>query len=127
MIIQLGPPPTFPYASQPSYTGWLMEAVPFLIAGSALLAMLLAVLLRYNDRFREFWSVHVCAWMEEHSRPQCSKELMVERYLLDELTPAEREAVEIHILECARCAASMDSGLAFIETLKRDAPKKEQV
>lgn len=45
------------------------NAVPFLIAGGAVMAMLLSVLLRYNERFREFWATHVCAFMEEHALP----------------------------------------------------------
>jgi len=126
MMLQLGPPPKFPPTQFPpvhhSFIEALGQAIPFLIAGSAVLAMLLVVLLRYHERFREFWSSHVCSFMEERSTRQCDNELMVERYLLNELTQEQREAVEAHVFECAKCAASMDSGLQFIETLKREAP-----
>jgi hypothetical protein len=43
------------------------DAVPFIVAGGAIAAMLLSVVLRYSERFREFWATHVCAFMEEHA------------------------------------------------------------
>lgn len=45
---------------------WIGEAIPFLVAGSAVLAMLLSITLRYNDRVRAWWEANVCGWMEEH-------------------------------------------------------------
>jgi hypothetical protein len=45
---------------------WMMDAIPFLIAGCAVLAMLLSVLLRYSSRLSEWWEHNVCGWMEEH-------------------------------------------------------------
>jgi hypothetical protein len=41
-------------------------AVPFLVAGGCFLAMLLSMLWRYSERWREFWAARVCAFMEEH-------------------------------------------------------------
>jgi hypothetical protein len=61
-FLQLGPVPSPP---PPEPMSWI-SAVPFIIAGGAVLAMLLSILLRYNARFREFWDRHVCDWMEEH-------------------------------------------------------------
>lgn len=42
----------------------------------------------------------------------------VERYLLDELSPAEREEFELHYFECAECAAAVDAGQQFIANAK---------
>jgi hypothetical protein len=42
------------------------DSIPFLVVGGAVLSMLLSILLRYNERFREFWAQHVCSFMEEH-------------------------------------------------------------
>jgi hypothetical protein len=47
---------------------WIGEAIPWVIVGGAVLAMLLSILLRYSDRFREWWERNICAWMEEHAK-----------------------------------------------------------
>lgn len=41
--------------------------VPLLLAGVVILALAFSALLRYNERFREFWARHVCDFMEEHT------------------------------------------------------------
>ena len=38
-----------------------------------------------------------------------------ERYLLNELAPAERAAFEEHYFECAECAADLKAGVMFLE------------
>ncbi len=52
--------------------------------------------------------------------------LAVESYLLDEMTPAEREAFEEHFFECPACAADVRGALQFMadapEALKSDPP-----
>lgn len=116
-MIQLGPPPSLPPTSH-SFIEALMQAIPFLVAGSAFLAMLIVWLIRYNEGFREFWAGHVCAYMEEHSTSQCD-EMAAERYLLNEMTPAECEAFEAHIFYCNKCFQSLKSGVEFIDGIRR--------
>jgi anti-sigma factor RsiW len=41
-----------------------------------------------------------------------------ERYLLDELAPAERAAFEEHYFECAECAADVKAGVMFLENAR---------
>jgi hypothetical protein len=52
----------------------------------------------------------------EHLR--ASETNAVERYLLDELSPVERDEFELHYFECAECAAAVDSGQQFIANAK---------
>lgn len=120
MMHPLLPPPPL---DTHDISGWLMDAVPFLAAGTVLLAMTLCVLVRYNEQIREFWARHVVAFMEEHVIPECDG-LMVERYLLGELTAEQREAVEAHVFECDKCRESMESGLRFIAALKHETNVK---
>jgi len=42
------------------------------------------------------------------------KVMAVERYLLDELTPGERDAFETHLFDCPECALDLRAGHAFI-------------
>jgi putative zinc finger protein len=42
------------------------QAVPFVIVAGVLVAMLISVLFRYSERFREFWARLVVDWMQEH-------------------------------------------------------------
>jgi Putative zinc-finger len=50
------------------------------------------------------------------------KEMVVERYLLDELTPERREAFEEHLFDCAECALDLRAGAFFIEEAKAQLP-----
>jgi hypothetical protein len=42
----------------------------------------------------------------------------VERYLLQELSPAEAQDFELHYFECPQCAQAVDAGSQFIENTK---------
>ena len=44
----------------------------------------------------------------------------VERYLLDELSPEERDAFEEHCFGCPECAADLEATAAFLEQAKRE-------
>ncbi len=44
----------------------------------------------------------------------------VEKYLLDELSPEEREAFEEHFFGCPECAADLQATAAFLEGAKRE-------
>ena len=50
-------------------------------------------------------------------------QMAAERYLLDELTPDEREAFECHIFECPECALDLRFGAAFVEEAKAQLPE----
>jgi len=49
----------------------------------------------------------------EHS--EAVKQMTAERYLLDELTPEEREAFEEHFFDCPECALDLRAGAAFVD------------
>lgn len=44
--------------------------------------------------------------------------MAAERYLLDELTPEERDAFELHMFGCQECALDIRAGVAFINEAK---------
>jgi len=46
------------------------------------------------------------------------KMMAAERYLLDELTPEERDAFELHMFDCQECALDLRAGTAFINEAK---------
>jgi len=50
------------------------------------------------------------------------KEMMAERYLLDELTPELRDAYEEHVFGCPECALDLRTGAAFINEAKQQLP-----
>lgn len=49
--------------------------------------------------------------------------MAAERYLLDELTPEEREAFEEHVFDCPECALDLRAGSAFITEAKAQLPE----
>ena len=50
------------------------------------------------------------------------KEMVAERYLLDELSPNARNAFEEHMFDCPECALDVRSGSAFIGEAKAQLP-----
>lgn len=48
--------------------------------------------------------------------------MAAERYLLDELTPEERDAFELHMFGCQECALDLRAGAAFINEAKSVLP-----
>jgi anti-sigma factor RsiW len=56
----------------------------------------------------------------EHN--EAVNEMVVERYLLDELTPERREAFEGHLFDCAECAFDLRAGAFFVEEAKVQLP-----
>ena len=56
----------------------------------------------------------------EHS--EAIQQMAMERYLLDELTPQEKEAFEQHIFDCPECALDLRAGSAFITEAKAQLP-----
>jgi anti-sigma factor RsiW len=42
----------------------------------------------------------------------------VARYLLDEMSDADREDYEVHFLSCPRCARDVTIGSEFVESLR---------
>lgn len=44
--------------------------------------------------------------------------MAAERYLLDELTPEERDAFEQHVFDCLECALDLRAGAAFVKEAK---------
>lgn len=66
-----GPQPTPPFDPLGAPL-WIEALIPFFVAGCAIVAMGVSFLLRYSERFREFWTAHVCAFMEKHGRGEQS-------------------------------------------------------
>ena len=57
----------------------------------------------------------------EHS--EAVARMAAERYLLEELTPEEREAFEEHLFDCPDCALDLRAGAAFVDETKRQLPE----
>jgi len=53
---------------------------------------------------------------------QAILEMATERYLLDELSPEQREAFEEHMFECTECALDVRSGNVFMTEAKAQLP-----
>lgn len=51
------------------------------------------------------------------------QQMAAERYLLDELTPEEREAFEEHVFDCPECAFDLRAGNVFITEAKSQLPE----
>jgi Putative zinc-finger len=51
------------------------------------------------------------------------QDMAAERYLLDELTPEEREAFEQHVFDCPDCAFDLRAGSAFITEARALLPE----
>jgi hypothetical protein len=56
----------------------------------------------------------------DHS--EAVKQMAVERYLLDELTPALRDEFEEHAFDCRECALDLRAGAAFTREAKAQLP-----
>ena len=52
----------------------------------------------------------------EHN--EAIRQMMVEKYLLDELSPESREEFEAHFFECRECAEDLRTGAVLIENFK---------
>lgn len=50
------------------------------------------------------------------------KQMAVERYLLNELTPESRDSFEEHAFDCPECSLDLKSGAAFINAAKVELP-----
>jgi len=50
------------------------------------------------------------------------QQMAVERYLLDELEPADREAFEEHMFDCQECAIDLRAASVFVEEAKAQLP-----
>jgi hypothetical protein len=55
--------------------------------------------------------------MDHHEALRCEA---VERYLLDELAPQERDDFEEHFFDCPQCAADLKTTAAFLDEAKRE-------
>ena len=53
---------------------------------------------------------------------QAMQEMATERYLLDELTPEQRDAFEEHMFECTECAMDVRAGNVFMTEAKAQLP-----
>ncbi|HEY2469405.1 MAG TPA: zf-HC2 domain-containing protein [Terracidiphilus sp.] len=51
------------------------------------------------------------------------QQMATERYLLNELTPEEREAFEEHVFDCPECALDLRAGSVFITEAKAQLPE----
>ena len=56
----------------------------------------------------------------EHS--EAVEAMAVERYLLDELTPDERETFEEHVFDCSECAMDLRTAAAFVDEARVQLP-----
>ncbi len=62
------------------------------------------------------------------------EQMATERYLLDELTPEQRDAFEEHLFACQECAIDLQAGTVFVQEAKAqlpaltaDLPRRESV
>jgi len=46
---------------------WIADNIPYVLVGAAGVAMLISVLHRHCEPFREFWERHLCGLMEERT------------------------------------------------------------
>ena len=46
---------------------------------------------------------------------EAERQMLSERYLLDELTPEVREEYEEHFFSCQQCALALEAGAAFLD------------
>jgi hypothetical protein len=51
------------------------------------------------------------------------KQMAAERFLLDELTPEEREDFEAHLFDCPECALDLRAGASFVDEAKIQLPQ----
>jgi hypothetical protein len=51
------------------------------------------------------------------------KQMAAERFLLDELTPEEREDFEAHLFDCPECTLDLRAGAAFVHEAKIQLPQ----
>lgn len=54
---------------------------------------------------------------------EATQMMAAERYLMDELTPEQRDAFEQHVFECQECALDLRAGAAFISEAKNQLPE----
>ncbi|HTV06533.1 MAG TPA: zf-HC2 domain-containing protein [Acidobacteriaceae bacterium] len=54
---------------------------------------------------------------------QAIRTMAVERYLLNELTPEDREAFEIHFFSCSECSYDLRAAAAFMHEAKAQLPE----
>jgi len=54
---------------------------------------------------------------------EATQNMAAERYLLDELTPEEKEAFEQHVFDCPECALDLRAGSVFITEAKAQLPE----
>jgi hypothetical protein len=54
---------------------------------------------------------------------QAVEEMATERYLLDELSPEQRDAFEEHMFECQECALDVRAGNVFLTEAKAQLPE----
>jgi hypothetical protein len=54
---------------------------------------------------------------------QAVQQMLVERYLLEELTPDLRDAFEEHVFDCAECSVDLRAGAMFIREAKAQLPE----
>ena len=62
--------------------------------------------------------------MMDHS--EAVEQMIVERYLLGELTPDARDAFEEHAFDCPECALDLRTAAAFVEEAKAQLPELAQ-
>ena len=49
---------------------------------------------------------------------EATRELMTERYLLGELSPAQKDAFEEHFFSCGECAEAVAQGAYFVDNAR---------
>jgi hypothetical protein len=60
--------------------------------------------------------------MSQMDHSDAVQQMAAERYLLNELTPEQREAFEEHVFDCHECALDLRAAAAFMEEAKAQLP-----
>ncbi len=61
--------------------------------------------------------------MEAMTHSEATERMATERYLLDELSPEQRDAFEEHMFECQECAMDVRAGSMFLSEAKIQLPE----
>lgn len=72
------------------------------------------------------YRTHVAGVIKAMNHNEAMQHRAAERYLLNELSPEERDAYEAHVFECQDCALDLRAASAFVDEAKIQLPALSQ-